>query len=197
MNGFSQTAAEIILARYAGTDDYLFLPKWILEQPQKDSDNSMPGPENQNGEIKSLAYVNNRIDVINFDAYIDQMFCVISEKDTEIRNVYHRNQRILVQDLLTLIFTLFPPDKQRAWTNEDFHEASVFFREAYPVTKEMLTVDFPTIGSGRCTKNKEFYNLFREAYTVLAAYEDSPLLRGRERYKEVKKKDKQKKTEEI
>ena len=93
-----------------------------------------------------------------------------------------------MQDLLTLISALFPPAKQHAWTNEDFYDVSVFFREVYPVTKEMLTVDFPTIGSGRCAKNKEFYDLFRESFTALVADKKSPLSRGRKRYRFVKKK---------
>lgn len=197
MNCFSQIAAEIILARYAGTDGCLFLPKWAKEQPQSNTGDSMPDSEKRKTVKKPFVFVNERIDAMNFNAYIDQMFCVIGEKDTEIRNIFHQNQRFLVQDLLTLISALFPPAKQHAWTNEDFYDASVFFREVYPVTETMLTVDFPDIGCGRSSENKEFYNHFRESFTALVADKKSPLSRGRKRYKFVKKKmslEKRKKT---
>lgn len=178
---FSEEAKEIFLGRFSGTEDYLFVPSWaakkadtLLENKGKDSE-----LVKQSGE--PYIFENRHMDVLGIDYYIDQMYCVEGEKVSETEAILHRERRKIIQELFVFVCALYPPEKQKAWSAEDFYNASEFYRNCYPVTKKFLSVAYPNAcdESQSAIQESDFYLQFRLQYEKLGSIEDFPLAQGR------------------
>lgn len=173
-NLYNQDLSTLIRGRYADNDICLFLPKYAQE---------------------GFTYENLKPDVLNFDDYIDCMYCKGTGNEPLINTGLHALKRIMAADARILLLTLFPPEKQHTWSDRDFADAANFFRTDYPITNEFLKIAFPEIPEGRISKNHKncylFYYYYREIYVNLEKEDNYLLKEGREKWIEITKKSQQ------
>lgn len=189
----SKNAAEAILGRFAGTVDYLFVPSWAAGEDFNTRLKKWKTKFHlQKRGKRPYVYANECLDVLSVDFYIDIMYCVGGEKASDIDRAIHLLRRVLTQDLIFFISSLYPPSEQHTWSENDFYNAALFYREHYPVTNELLKVAFPSLKERSDSKDVDFYSFFRNQYIELLMDQKGPLSRGRKRLKAQRKKAKQK-----
>ena len=180
---------NLILGRYADAYNYLFQPSWIvnknpIELIDKLREQSTARKENEDEFI----FVNERIEILDIDYFINLMFCVEGEEQSLAECELHWQRRCLALDLIVFLFALYPPTEQHSWREEDFSEASVFYRFCYPITEEFLKVNFPNAKRRGLVIDEEFYSIFRYPYAELSRSIYGTLSEGRKQFGANKKK---------
>lgn len=183
---------NMIFGRYAGTYNYLFQPSWIANKNPIELNKKLSG-ETVVKEENEFLFANERIEVLDIDFYIDHMFCVEEHSYAECE--LHWQRRCLTRDLIVFLFTLYPPNEQHSWREEDFSKASVFYRFYYPITEEFLKVKFPNAKKRDLVIDEEFYSVFRYPYAELSRSVYGTLSEGRKQFSANKKKTNQGKSE--
>lgn len=96
-------------------------------------------------------------------------------------------RRCALIDLLTLMYTIFPFDKQHSWKAEDYKVAADFYCEDYPImscydskssdssSKIDMRPDVYAVSIDEREKAHQFYDLFHECYMLIYNMKDSPL----------------------
>lgn len=136
--------------------------------------------------------IDDAVDILNIDSYIDAIFGVGNSIFTEAEQEKHAFMRSLFMKLLATLHSVYPPEEQHSWTKDDFYLAAKFYREDYPVTKELLKVRFPSEDPNRedylpPEKRDSFYLHFMKIYQNMEKDPNSALSALRQAYASPKK----------
>lgn len=189
---YSPGNAGFVLGRWAGSYNYLFQPSWTAKKNPIELIEKLHGRTGTEKEDEYI-FANERLEVLDIDFFINHMFCVDGEEQSNAECVLYWQRRCLAYDLIVFLFTLYPPTEQHSWREEDFSKAAEFYRLCYPITEEFLKVKFPDAKKRDLVFDEEFYSIFRYPYAKLSSSVYGTLAKGREQFGEIKKKANQRK----
>lgn len=199
---FSDSVAEVFWKRTSCTDGLLFLPKWkqhidLSKLPEKTLKQLMLEDASTVGDYHT--YITGAWDEFRYDYYISNAYNNNEKEKAEKEAMLHSNRRMLSQDLLLLLFTLFPPEKQQPWTDSDFLDALVFYKTKYPIVETLRHVTFPRISAKGCEDRygRDFYLCYEKIYMRWNLSNEFLLKDAREEYQKTETKHKQLKRAEV
>lgn len=199
---FSDSVAEVFWKRTSCTDGLLFLPKWkqhidLSKLPGKTLKQLMTEDASTVGDYHT--YITGAWDEFRYDYYISNAYNNNEKEKAEKEAMLHSNRRMLSQDLLLLLFTLFPPEKQQPWTDSDFLDALVFYKTKYPIVATLSHVTFPHISAKGCEDRygRDFYLCYEKIYMRWNLSNEFLLKDAREEYQKTETKHKQLKRAEV
>lgn len=124
--------------------------------------------------------INDAVDVLDIDGYLDKVYRVNGEMTEEDRAHFASYYRAPLFDMLRILMAVFPPEKQHPWGEEEFYQAARFYRDEYPVVAELMKIRFPSSekesGDYMLPGDLDrFYQGFVECYQNLEQAENSQL----------------------
>lgn len=199
---FSDSVAEVFWKRTSCTNSLLFLPKWqqhidLSKLPEKTIKQLMTEDASTVGDYHT--YLTVAWDEFLYDYYISNTYSNNEKEKAEKGAMLHSNRRMLSQDLLLLLFTIFPPEKQKPWSDSDFLDAMDFYQTKYPIVGTLQQVTFPHISTKKCDDHygTDFYSWYEKIYMSWNLSKAFLLKDAREEYQKAETKHKQLKRAEV
>lgn len=139
-----------------------------------DNINTM-GPNGKKKYIMS----NDPFGVLNNKTLISKLAGTHTEEFIEAEIQKEMMRRCALMDLLLIMYTVFPFERQHAWAHVDFENAAKFYSETYPIIPTYISrEELPNLFFGT-PEDKEkahcFFDMFHEFYMEIYNMDASPL----------------------
>lgn len=155
---FNEPILDAYFGRYSGLDSVLF-----------ESSKSVDSEGNRKN-IRSSAPMG----VLNYTQILELAVKTHDPKQVEIEVARELRRRYALADLLTLLYAVFPFERQHAWGAADYNAAAEFYHTEYPIVSTYIRSAKKILPS-KCKELQRYYDLYHEAFMHIFNRVDSPL----------------------
>lgn len=155
---FNEPILDAYFGRYSGLDGVLF-----------ESSKSVDSEGNRKN-IRSSAPMG----VLNYTQILELATKTHEPKQAEQEVVRELRRRYALSDLLTLLYAVFPFERQHAWGAADYNAAAEFYHTEYPIVSTYIRSAKKILPS-KCKELQRYYDLYHEAFMHIFNRVDSPL----------------------